>query len=85
VVRENTGVTALRPARNWSGWTVPTPAATLRCAAVIVATGPFQRPAIPVTAAELPRHLMQLHSRDYRNPEQLPEDAVLIVGTGGVV
>jgi cation diffusion facilitator CzcD-associated flavoprotein CzcO len=47
---------------------VTTPAATLRCAAVIVATGPFQRPAIPVTAAELPRHLMQLHHATTETP-----------------
>ena len=49
---------------------------------VVLATGPFQRPSIPACSASLPRAIMQLHSRDYRNPEQLPPGAVLVVGGG---
>ena len=48
---------------------------------VVAATGPFQRPVIPpiVPDAAVP---LQIHSSAYRNPEQLPEGAVLVVGAG---
>jgi putative flavoprotein involved in K+ transport len=49
---------------------------------VVVATGPFQLPQIPAFAAAMPVGLFQVHSRDYRNPSQLPDGAVLIVGSG---
>ena len=48
---------------------------------VVAATGPFQRPVIPpiVPDGAVP---LQIHSSAYRNPEQLPEGAVLVVGAG---
>jgi putative flavoprotein involved in K+ transport len=49
---------------------------------VVVATGPFHLPHIPPFAASLPVELFQVHSRDYRNPSQLPLGAVLVVGSG---
>lgn len=49
---------------------------------VVLANGAFQRPRIPASAATLPRHIRQLHSHAYRNPQQLPDGAVLVVGTG---
>lgn len=49
---------------------------------VIVATGSFQTPRIPPFAADLPTHLMQLHSGHYRRPDALPPGAVLVVGSG---
>jgi putative flavoprotein involved in K+ transport len=48
---------------------------------VIVATGPFQVPQIPTFAASMPADVFQIHSRDYRNPSQLPPGAVLVVGS----
>jgi putative flavoprotein involved in K+ transport len=42
---------------------------------------PFQRPLIPVIAPQ-DAGLTQIHSAQYRNPEQLPEGAVLVVGSG---
>jgi len=48
---------------------------------VVVATGPFQRPVIPPIAPKV-QTLTQIHSAEYRNPEQLPEGAVLVVGAG---
>lgn len=47
---------------------------------VIVATGPFRRPHVPPFAAELDPAIRQLHSHDYRNPDQLAPGAVLVVG-----
>src|SRR6266487_5694387 len=49
---------------------------------VVVATGPFHLPQIPAFAASMPVELFQVHSRDYRNPSQLPAGAVLVVGSG---
>lgn len=49
---------------------------------VVVATGAFQRPAVPAIAAALPTEVPQLHSSEYRNPRQLPGGRVLVVGAG---
>jgi putative flavoprotein involved in K+ transport len=57
-------------------------AATLRADQVVVATGPYQIPRTPRMAERLPERIAQLHSSEYRNPDQLPEGAVLVVGTG---
>jgi len=49
---------------------------------VVVATGACQNPKIPVFASELDPGIVQLHSSVYRNPSQLQEGGVLIVGIG---
>ena len=49
---------------------------------VIVATGGYDLPIIPAYAERLPKSILQIHSVDYRNPQQLPEGEVLVVGTG---
>jgi putative flavoprotein involved in K+ transport len=49
---------------------------------VIVAMAPFQKPRIPVLATQLSPSIRQLHSAAYRNPSQLQEGSVLIVGAG---
>ena len=49
---------------------------------VVIATGPYHNPAVPRIAERLPGDLVQLHSSQYRNPDQLPDGAVLVVGTG---
>jgi putative flavoprotein involved in K+ transport len=48
---------------------------------VVLATGPFQRPVIPPLVPET-AGLVQIHSHGYRNPDQLPAGAVLVVGAG---
>jgi putative flavoprotein involved in K+ transport len=48
---------------------------------VVAATGPFQRPLIP-TLVPQQTGVMQIHSNIYKNPKQLPEGAVLVVGAG---
>ncbi len=47
---------------------------------VVVATGVMQKPVTPAFAAELSPEIRQLHSNDYRNPSQLQEGPVLVVG-----
>ena len=49
---------------------------------VVVATGPYQHPKIPDFAAGLDPEILYLHSSAYRNPDQLPEADVLVVGAG---
>ncbi|MGW6742555.1 MSMEG_0569 family flavin-dependent oxidoreductase [Streptomyces sp. NPDC055025] len=49
---------------------------------VVVATGPYHTPSVPRMAERLPAGIGQIHSSRYRNADQLPEGAVLVVGTG---
>ena len=49
---------------------------------VVIATGPFQRPKIPAIASQLSPSIHQLHSSEYRNPIELPDGPVLVVGAG---
>lgn len=49
---------------------------------VIVATGAFQRPIVPKLAAQFGHDVLQLTTETYRNPRQLPDGPVLIVGDG---
>jgi len=49
---------------------------------VVIATGLFQKPAIPAWAREVPEAIFQIHSGKYRNPSALPPGAVLVVGSG---
>jgi putative flavoprotein involved in K+ transport len=49
---------------------------------VVVATGSHQRPWVPSFAGELDHAIVQLHSADYRNPSQLQDGGVLVVGAG---
>lgn len=47
---------------------------------VVVATGPFRKPNIPPFAAEIDPSIRQLHSHEYRGPDQLAAGSVLVVG-----
>ncbi len=49
---------------------------------VVVATGPFQMPHIPVFARELDPSIFQLHSSAYSNPGHIPAQSILVVGAG---
>ena len=49
---------------------------------VIIATGPFQQPYVPAFAHELDPRIARVHSSEYRNPAQLPDGDVLVVGAG---
>jgi putative flavoprotein involved in K+ transport len=74
-------VKSLRKKADGSGFRADTSDATIDAARVVVATGPFQRPVIP---AIIPPEatVAQIHSSGYRNPAQLQEGAVLVIGAG---
>ncbi|MFD2474639.1 flavin-containing monooxygenase [Amycolatopsis silviterrae] len=80
-IRTGVEVTSVRRHEGRPGFRAETSEGTIDARFVIAATGPFQRPVIPpiVPADAGP---VQLHSSGYRNPEQLPEGAVLVVGAG---
>lgn len=48
---------------------------------IVVATGAFQNSVIPPVVPK-DADVLQMHSYDYRNPGQLPEGAVMVVGAG---
>ncbi len=72
VVQRNVG----RP-----GFRAETSEGVLEANNVVAATGPFQDPIIPAVVPE-DAGVLQIHSSAYRNPEQLPKGAVLVVGAG---
>lgn len=49
---------------------------------VVIASGGYHVPVVPRCAERLPASVQQVHSADYRNPQSLPEGAVLVVGSG---
>jgi putative flavoprotein involved in K+ transport len=63
------------------GFRIETSDGVIEANSVVAATGPFQRPVIPAVVPE-DVGIRQIHSSAYRNPEQLPEGAVLVVGAG---
>lgn len=78
-VRCGVEVTALR--REGSGFLAETPGGTIAARNVVAATGPFQRPLVPAAVPE-EAGLTQIHSCAYRNPGQLPEGGVVVIGAG---
>ncbi|MFD2466289.1 flavin-containing monooxygenase [Amycolatopsis silviterrae] len=55
---------------------------TIECRNVVAALGGYTSPRVPALAADIDPSITQLHSRYYRNPQSLPEGAVLVVGAG---
>lgn len=78
-VRTGVEVTALH--RAGEGFRAETAGGVIEARNVVAATGPFQRPLIP-TLVPAETGLLQIHSAQYRNPQQLPAGAVLVVGAG---
>ena len=64
-----------------AGFRVETSAGVIEANRVVAATGPFQQPVFPPLVPD-DAGVMQIHSSAYRNPDQLPEGAVLVVGAG---
>ena len=77
-----TGVRVERLFRDGDRFVVETPEGSFEAENVVVAMADFQRPRVPEFAAELDQNIVQLHSFEYRNPRQLCDGAVLVVGAG---
>jgi putative flavoprotein involved in K+ transport len=72
-----TPVTSVRP--DHVGFQVETPDRGWKARTVVLATGPTV-PVVPALARQLPAGVESLSALDYRNPDQLPETGVLVVG-----
>jgi putative flavoprotein involved in K+ transport len=80
-VREGCAVQGLS-ARAEGGYALQTSLGDFSADQVIIASGGYHTPIIPRLAERLPGDITQLHSEQYRNPQALPEGAVLVVGSG---
>jgi putative flavoprotein involved in K+ transport len=77
-----TGITVDGLAKRGDRFVVSAGDRTYKAANVIVATGAHRIPRVPAFATELDPRIVQLHSSEYRNPSQLQEGEVLVVGAG---
>jgi putative flavoprotein involved in K+ transport len=80
-VRCGVAVIRAEQKQDGTGFRVETAQGVIEARHLVAATGPFQRPLIPqIVPAEA--GIQQVHSADYKNPGQLCEGAVLVVGAG---
>ncbi|MCW5737229.1 MAG: NAD(P)-binding domain-containing protein [Enhydrobacter sp.] len=80
-IRVGVEVQKVRRLMGRPGFSVETSHGTIEATNVVVATGAFHHPVIPGLVPH-DAGVLQLHSNRYRNPAQLPEGAVLVVGAG---
>ena len=80
-IRTGVEVNHVKRTENRPGFTVVTSEGVIEALRVVVATGPFQIPSYP-DIIPTDTGIDQLHSSTYRNPGQLAEGAVLVVGGG---
>ena len=86
-VREERRVTSVAPIPGESAFlvTVRSPGEReehVRTRNVIVASGAMHQPRRPAVAAHVPDDVLQLHASEYRNPQDLPPGAIVVVGSG---
>ncbi len=80
-IRCGVEVLELRRRIGQRGFRAETSAGVIEANNVVAATGPFQRPVFPPLVPP-EAGVMQIHSSAYRNPDQIPPGAVLVVGAG---
>ena len=80
-IREGVSVTRVAP-RPEGGFAVATTEGDYTADEIVVASGGYHTPIVPRMAERLPASVTQIHSNAYRNPEQLPDGEVLVVGSG---
>lgn len=76
------GVRVQRVSRDGDEFVVDTTLGTVRSNNVVVAMADYQKPRVPDFADHLGPSVRQMHSTDYRNPSQLTDGPVLVVGLG---
>jgi putative flavoprotein involved in K+ transport len=77
-VRTRTTVTSVRGAE--TGYLVQTDQGDWACRAVVLASGAFNIACVPGFADRVPRSVATLTAQQYRNPGQLANGGVLVVG-----
>ncbi|MGZ6639550.1 MAG: NAD(P)-binding domain-containing protein [Solirubrobacteraceae bacterium] len=81
-VREDTEVVGLAEDAGGRGFVLSLPDGSIHARRVVLATGPFQSAFIPGMAQDVSLSVLQTDPTRYRNPEALPDGAVLVVGSG---
>ncbi|TQJ40052.1 putative flavoprotein involved in K+ transport [Arthrobacter sp. SLBN-112] len=76
-----TGIDVVGLARLDDRWLLRTSEGQLQARSIVVATGGENVPRVPALAGRLPDRIMQRHAATYRKPSDLPEGAVLVVGS----
>jgi putative flavoprotein involved in K+ transport len=77
-VRTSTNVVSVR--RAGDGYEVLSGGGEIRCRALVIASGACNLPAVPAFRVAVPASVDQLTPFDYREPGQLPDGGVLVVG-----
>ncbi|HET9472408.1 MAG TPA: NAD(P)-binding domain-containing protein [Steroidobacteraceae bacterium] len=77
-VRERTTVTSVHASDD--GYRVVTNRGAWRCRAVVIASGAHNIANVPEVASALPSSIRSLTTKQYRNPDQLDSNGVLVVG-----
>jgi len=77
-VRPHTAVTSVTPTDE--GYEVATRHGRIRCRTLVLASGACNLPNVPALQQALPASLESLTPFTYRNPGQLPDGGVLVVG-----
>jgi putative flavoprotein involved in K+ transport len=81
-VRTGVEVTTLTRNERNGEYALETSDGQIQARHVVIATGPFQRPLTPDFSRTIPSTVYQTDAIHYRNPENLPPGAVLVVGSG---
>jgi putative flavoprotein involved in K+ transport len=81
-IRVETGVMVERLSREGNRFVATAANRRFEADNVVVAMSSWQKPRIPEFASELDPSIVQLHVAEYRNPGQLQEGGVLVVGAG---
>jgi putative flavoprotein involved in K+ transport len=68
--------------RNGDGFVLTSGGLRFEAQSVVVASGAYHALQVPAFAAELDPRVLQLASTEYRNPSQLRDGGVLVVGAG---
>ena len=79
-LRLGTRVSAVRPVGDL--YEVRTADTCFEARDVVCATGPFQRPHVPLSTERASASLLQVHSSAYKGPAGIPAGRVLVVGCG---
>lgn len=77
-VEQSTEVTSITAAED--GFVVTTSNGEWRARSVVLASGPYNSPELPVVANAVPAPVTSITPAEYRNPDQLDEGGVLVVG-----
>jgi putative flavoprotein involved in K+ transport len=81
-VMEGVEVSSIRKHQEGSVFEVSTSLGEYTADQVAIAVGGYHRPKFPRIAERFPESVVQIHSSEYKNPQCLPDQAVLVVGTG---